>query len=901
MLLRISVRGDSSRPATDLGYVLAKNPFSLLKPFSVPFGQARVFFPQAREDFCSCALYIEMDPIGVVRSASPSLDEYVNDRPFVFGSFGAVAMSKVFSSAINGKCGDRPELVEAEWDFEVSVAAIRSPRGVSFVHDLFAPFGWTVACRNWQYEGAYLPETQDSAYQTLTLVGRSTIKRLLQALYVLLPVLDGSKHYDVEDAEVLKLLKHGSEWLPTHPERRRIVSRYLGHRPELRKKADAALEALLPPQDELEEQIVVDAGPSPDAEVERGGLNGKRIKAVSAQVMKFNPLSVLDIGCGSGRLLETFIGEVPTLIGLEIDAVQRDRAGRWMSKKRRAVAKAREIDIDTLPKVEIIAGSVTLRNPALKDIDVVTLVEVIEHVEPWELPRLEANIFGHIRPRAVVVTTPNRLYNVQYGLEEGELRHHDHRFEWTSGEFFAWATRVAKDYGYEWTSSSGIGDHAEDLGYPTNMVVLERRTEKPLIEVPEIPEVSEVLGPREIHAMGVPIKLSKERSLAALYELTKHPVDVRFLIYIPPTMSPVEAANGEDFCEYLERPEQAFDYFGYRGIKEVVVETKHMGSRAVVIVGQNEEAIERSFGVPNSLGTIYSRTGKRMLDPDREQEVLRRVRDDLNKASFFERYGTGWVALDCEIMPWNLAGGGGLVRRFANVQVAANAALSLAMNEANLHLHRQVKVSDEAFAAADDLRYVILNRQRAIESYGRAFQHYCWSCQDIDAIKIAPFHILGSDFRLWDDMDHIAHMEILNGCAGDVLQATEYHLVRLGTDDENFIITRWLDLTEAGGEGMVFKARNWHYMEQEVPPQPALKVRGREYLRIIYGPFYLEPHNMSRLRSRNTKSKRWLARQEYLLGLEGIRRFARGESDARVFECVVGVLGLEAETIDPRL
>jgi protein phosphatase len=348
----------------------------------------------------------------------------------------------------------------------------------------------------------------------------------------------------------------------------------------------------------------------------------------------------------------------------------------------------------------------------------------------------------------------------------------------------------------------------------------------------------------------------------------------------------------------LEYPAEAFAEYRHEGIPRVVCEEKHMGSRAVVIVCRGEEVARRRFGVPaGGLGICYTRTGRRFFeDAAVEAELLTRVAQAAEGCGLWDRLQTDWLCLDCELMPWSAKAQQLLRQQYAAVGSAARAALAEAVSALGPAAGR------DAESAALLARYQ--ERTEAVGRYVEAYRRYCWPVRSVDDLRLAPFHVLASEGAVHVGRGHLWHMEqVVDLCrAGGVLLATPYRVVDL-TDPASQAegIGWWEELTGRGGEGMVVKPLDFVAQGRRGLVQPAVKCRGREYLRIIYGPEYTAPEHLERLRVRGLAAKRSLALREFALGVEGLERFVRREPLRRVHECSFAVLALESEPVDPRL
>jgi 3' terminal RNA ribose 2'-O-methyltransferase Hen1 len=445
-------------PATDLGYLLHKHP-ERVQEFSLPFGAAHVFYPEVSEERCTAALLLDIDPVGLIRRGVrfARLDQYVNDRPYVASSFLSVAVSRVFNTAMAGRCEARPELPEQVLPLEARLAVLPIARR------LFEPLGYALDAVQHPLDPQF-PEWGASRYHTLHLRGEVRLRDLLTHLYVLIPVLDAQKHYWVGDDEVKKLLARGEGWLPNHPDRELIVNRYLKYQRAL---ARAALEQLLVDEDPAVDEDVEQWAAEEEAVEEPLRLNEKRHGAVVAALRASGARRVLDLGCGSGKLLRALLEEssFERIVGVDISYAELEMA---KSRLRLDRLEPRQRD-----RLELFQTALTYRDKRLAGFDAAAVVEVIEHLDEQRLRSFERVVFAHARPATVVVTTPNREYNATFeGLPAGEFRHRDHRFEWTRAEFESWAGRVAADHAYAVRFLS-VGPEDAELGAPTQMAVFE--------------------------------------------------------------------------------------------------------------------------------------------------------------------------------------------------------------------------------------------------------------------------------------------------------------------------------------------------------------------------------------------------------------------------------------------
>jgi len=389
------------------------------------------------------------------------------------------------------------------------------------------------------------------------------------------------------------------------------------------------------------------------------------------------------------------------------------------------------------------------------------------------------------------------------------------------------------------------------------------------------------------------VTIREENATAALEVMSRFAADPKWLIYLPPTMSPSETSQA---AELLEHPAEAFAYFRHTGVPRAICEEKHMGSRAVVIVCRDAQAARKRFGVTEEgIGICYTRTGRRFFDqPALEMEFLERVHGAVTAARFWDEFNSDWFCFDCELLPWSAKAQELLKQQYAAVGASARATLADELVALEAAVSRGLDVS-ELLAAAR-------LRLQMIEDYVAAYRRYCWPVNSVNDLKLAPFHLLASEGKVHIDQPHDWHMQTLARLANDLIIATPFRVIDLTNPESEAEGVRWWEeLTGSGGEGMVVKPLEFVARSRRGLVQPAVKCRGREYLRIIYGPEYTAPQNLERLRARGLSTKRSLALREFALGIEALERFIRKEPLRRVHEAVFGVLALESEPVDPRL
>ena len=485
MLLTIET---THAPATDLGYLLHKNPASVHQ-MALPFGRAHMFYSQANAERCVFTLALDVDPVALVRGKGKErtgpLDQYVNDRPYVASSFLSVAMAKCLRNALGGSSKERQELADTPIPLTARVMPLPIRGADDTLETLFKPLGYKLAVTPIALDDTW-PEWGPSPYVKLDLTATCRLRDLLAHLYVLIPVLDRRKHYYVDRHELEKLLDKGEGWLAAHPAKELIAARYLGRKRSMISEAlhrlledaepDEAVEAadaVLPdaskPAEPGEDAIVETRKDAAEEQLEKPiRLHDLRLDRITDVLRETRVRRVVDLGCGSGKLLKRLVAEpsFDHILGVEVSAVALEQAARRlkldrMSERRRA-------------RIDLIQGALTYRDQRFSGYDAAALSEVIEHLDPDRLAALEQVVFAHARPRVVVITTPNREYNAKFeGMMPGQLRHADHRFEWTREEFHAWAAPVAERHGYA-VRFEGLGEEDAELGAPSQMAVFER-------------------------------------------------------------------------------------------------------------------------------------------------------------------------------------------------------------------------------------------------------------------------------------------------------------------------------------------------------------------------------------------------------------------------------------------
>ena len=470
MLLTVTT---THQPATDIGYLLHKSPDKLHSK-KLSFGQAHVFYPEATETRCTAALLLDVDPVALVRKTPGSgfaLAQYVNDRPYAASSFMSVAINRMFGTLLSGTSKHRQSLVDQDLPLAATIHALPCRANEEFLKELFEPLGYQVETERYTLDDKF-PEWGDSPYFKLTLTRSCPLRDLLLHLYVLIPVLDNKKHYYIGKDEIEKLLDFGEGWLKDHPQKEKIARRYFRNLESFSKEA---LERLKNEEPNFEdEEEAVDDRISADAKEEAleealpiektVSLNKLRYLAVLEILKEHKIDTLLDLGCGEGKLINILKKEksFSRIAGCDVSIRALEIAlGRLKPDRQRRGE----------PKLELFQSALTYRDKRFADYDAITLVEVIEHIDPPRLGALERVVFECAKPRVAIVTTPNREYNALFeNLPPEKFRHSDHRFEWTRAEFERWAKGIAQAYDYT-VSFSPIGDESPEFGAPTQMAV----------------------------------------------------------------------------------------------------------------------------------------------------------------------------------------------------------------------------------------------------------------------------------------------------------------------------------------------------------------------------------------------------------------------------------------------
>ena len=470
MLLTITYTGEN---AADLGYLLHKNP-SRPQTAEFNFGKVHVFYPEVSSNRCTAALLLDMDPIDLARgkqgSTAGGLFDYVNDRPYVSSSFMSTAISRVYGTAMAGRCEKKQSLADSALDLCATLVMLPCRGDTAMLEKVFTPLGYKIEWESGLLDDKF-PEWGDSCYVNLTITGRIKLQDLLRHIYVLIPVFDKRKHYWINDEEVDKLLAHGSGWLENHPEKNFITRRYFARLGHFTKQALERLNCLDNGEGGAESQAMEgESETESPVSVMIPRLNDQRLFAVLNELKAGGAKTVLDMGCGEGHLLRLLMKEkdFTAIAGTDVSAVALSRAADNLNLDQMAETARK--------RITLFQSSLCYRDKRFKNYNAVAMVEVIEHLDENRLPSLEAVVFADAAPLTVIITTPNLDYNVNYeGLTANHFRHSDHRFEWNRAQFRAWGDSVAARHDYS-VRYEDIGEQDKNQNTPTQMAVFRKNT-----------------------------------------------------------------------------------------------------------------------------------------------------------------------------------------------------------------------------------------------------------------------------------------------------------------------------------------------------------------------------------------------------------------------------------------
>ncbi|MGN1458271.1 MAG: 3' terminal RNA ribose 2'-O-methyltransferase Hen1 [Acutalibacteraceae bacterium] len=461
MLLTITMNGTNTQ---ELGYLLHKNP-QRAQCFELNFGKAYVFYTEVSDSRTTAALLLKLNPIDLARGKLGSKDgglfDYVNDRPYVSSSFMSTAINHIFSTAMSGRCAKRQELADSVLDLEATVYNLPVRSEKEFVREIFEPLGYEITIRESILDEKFT-EWGESCYVDLTLRGKVKLSELLNHLYVLIPVFDKQKHYYIHEDEIDKLLRHGEGWLAAHQQKNKIIRRYFDIK---RSYANKTIARLLEAESETENETETENSQEQEITEKKIPLNTQRMEAVKNAVLSSGAETVLDIGCGEGKLTAMLLHEqqIKKITAADVSVSVLEKAKQKLNYE--------HMQPYLKNKLTLMQASLMYKDNRFSGFDAACVVEVIEHMDMQRIPFFEKVLFGYAQPKTVILTTPNKEYNIKYPtLENDTLRHRDHRFEWTRDEFKNWCEHICSKFGYK-AEIKNIGETDEEYGSPTQMGV----------------------------------------------------------------------------------------------------------------------------------------------------------------------------------------------------------------------------------------------------------------------------------------------------------------------------------------------------------------------------------------------------------------------------------------------
>ena len=456
MLLELNT---THKPATDLGYLLHKHP-DKLQTVELSAGNAHVFYPEANENSCTACLLLDINPVDLVRGdrgrGAFLQEHYVNDRPYTSNSFLSTAIVKAFGSAINGTCHTKPELALTAIPLKAKIHSLKVDCEKAYINKLFEPVGYKVSYEIIQLDNTF-PSWGESKVVNLTVEKATTLKEFLSQLYVFMMVLDNDRHYWISRNDIDVLIRRGENWLENHPQKDWITKRYLKN---LRTLTTQAL-LRLADQSELTEEHLI-----PERKI---NLHQQRLNKAFDLLKASRAESVLDIGCGEGKLLKLLLkeGQFKKIAGMDVSfgELQKAKENLYLDQASPAMRE----------RIKIFQGSVTYKDERLKGFDAAVLVEVIEHLDEERLPAMEKVVFGFPKPTSVILYTPKAEYKVVFEKLQAEtFRHDDHRFEWTRKEFADWCNKICNEYKYE-VEIIPVGQEEENIGAPSQLAIFKKK------------------------------------------------------------------------------------------------------------------------------------------------------------------------------------------------------------------------------------------------------------------------------------------------------------------------------------------------------------------------------------------------------------------------------------------
>lgn len=897
MFLKLKVSTDEvDYDINQVGFIIHKNPSNKYLHVKEKLGSVNIFFKNEK-NILDIDHIFELNSLDLFRKSNQghidNIDHYVNDQPYTINSMFSSILNKVYSTCINKK--DVNTLKEFHMSIEFGVVRLHKIK-VDTVKDIFIELGFDFEYERLPYNPLsknntqFLNDMSDNYIFKLS-HNNMSFNKLFNILIVMSYVYNVNRHFEVSQDQLVKLIERNSDWLKQHSKKQLIVQRFLSYKKELTTQALSLLEI-----DSLEVENTTN--PNSETELEKkeslGDKRYKKIYEVVNSLSQGNQVSIIDFGSSTGRLVRSWLSNDYDLSNIS-EYTLTDVNSKDLS------FASRKIDMKKHSFINIAHSSLEYFDKRFVNKNIGIMCEIIEHIEPRKLNSVLKNILENYNIKYLIITTPNFEYNKVYGIEG--FRHWDHRFEYTRAEFENFKTYLSVDLNADIIESGFIGEEHNDYGGSTQYVVIKNNNHSVTSVYPEKKnnfDITDVVANKDLvtsisqDVIKVPIK----STISTLELMSRYAIDKEKIIYIPPTMSPVDTSNEN----YLEHISSAFEYFKKRGIDQVVCESKHMGSRGILVVTRDSTISEKLFNTTDTVW-CYTRTGRQMFTKEQQEYLFPKIHEILTKSGIFFEHK--WVILDSEVLPWNLKGEQHLIKnQYGNVGSSGYSALENSYDIVKSHYDNLENSSTEIIESVKSLQMDLIDKQNCLTRYNNVYTNYVWDIKDFTAIKIAPFHIFTSG-NLNFNITHEQHLELIDNIIKydtyNIFNKTTLISVDLNNDFQvQYAIKEWEDYTGKGYEGFVVKPKKFLTFDSDHRPiQPAIKVRGRDYLYLIYGTEYTR--ELDKLRKRPVKRKRASAIREFMLGLQGLLMFQQTGNIYETHKYVTAVLSIDSEPLDIRL
>lgn len=897
MFLKLKVSSDDQDyDINNVGFIIHKNPTNKYLNVKEKLGNVNIFFKNENNTLNIDHVF-ELNSLDLFRKSNQghidNIDHYVNDQSYTINSMFSSILNKVYSTCVNKK--DINTLKEFQISVEFGVVRLHKIK-IDTIKDIFIELGFDFQYERLPYNPMSKETTQflnDMSDNYIFKLSHNSMSfnKLFNILIVMTYVYNVNRHFEVSQDQLVKLIERNSEWLKEHSKKQLIVQRFLSYKKELTTQALSLLEI-----ESLDSETIIN--PNSENEIEkRESLGEKRYKKIYEVVNSLsegNQVSVVDFGSSTGKLIRSWLYSDFDLSNIS-EYTLTDVNSKDLS------FASRKIDLKKNHFINIAHSSLEYFDKRFVNKDIGIMCEIIEHIEPRKLNSVLKNILENYNIKYLIITTPNFEYNKVYGIDG--FRHWDHRFEYTRAEFENFKKHLSVDLNVDILDSGFIGEEHIEFGGSTQYVVIKNNNHSVKSVYPEKKtnfDITDVVANKDMvtsisqDVIKVPIK----STISTLELMSRYTIDKEKIIYIPPTMSPVDTSNES----YLEHISSAFEYFKERGIDQVVCESKHMGSRGILVVTRDSVTSEKLFNTTDTVW-CYTRTGRQMFTKEQEDYLFPKIHEILTKSGIF--YEHKWVILDSEVLPWNLKGEQHLIKnQYGNVGSSGHSALENSYSIVRDHLDNIKDSTPEIINSVNLLQDDLISKQNCLKRYNSVYTNYVWDIKDFSSIKIAPFHIFTNN-NLNFNITHKQHLELID----NIIKYDTYNifnkttLISVDLNDEfqvQHAIKEWETYTEKGQEGFVVKPEKFLTFDSDNRPiQPAIKVRGRDYLYLIYGTEYTR--ELDKLRKRPVKRKRATAIREYMLGLQGLLMFQQTGNIYETHRYVTAVLSIDSEPLDIRL